>query len=189
MPADAAAVVTSMLGALREAGGRVSAPVAVRKILDAIEDGEAFLAERKPSVPNPCSVCGGPIFGGSIRGTGDGSMRNGGSFAHEDCYWRREAAGAIERLATMARDLAEVRDQRTAAMANWRAQRDEIARLSAKLADEGVARTARTLARHWASKRIRELALARENAGVAITPNDLRFLAALVEQGPQDDVR
>lgn len=41
----------------------------------------------KPSVPNPCSVCGFPIFGSTV-GTGDGSMKDGGSFAHPECYWR-----------------------------------------------------------------------------------------------------
>lgn len=42
------------------------------------------------SVPNPCSICGVPIFG-SFIGTGDGTMRAGGSFAHLECYWRRRA--------------------------------------------------------------------------------------------------
>ena len=50
-----------------------------------------------PSVPNPCSVCGAPIFG-SFMGTGDGTMKNGGSFAHPECYWRNLAENiAIER--------------------------------------------------------------------------------------------
>lgn len=44
----------------------------------------------KPSVPNPCSVCGCPIFG-SFIGTGDGTMKDGGSFAHPECYWRDAA--------------------------------------------------------------------------------------------------
>lgn len=41
----------------------------------------------KSSVPNPCSVCGLHIYG-SLVGTGDGTMKNGGSFAHPECYWR-----------------------------------------------------------------------------------------------------
>lgn len=53
--------------------------------------------KRKTSVPNPCSECGLPIFGSTI-GTGDGSMKDGGSFAHPECYWRMQAnkgSGAI----------------------------------------------------------------------------------------------
>jgi hypothetical protein len=46
-------------------------------------------AER-PSVPNPCSICGVPIVG-SFIGTGDGTMKDGGSFAHPECYWQRMA--------------------------------------------------------------------------------------------------
>ena len=45
---------------------------------------------QKPSVPNPCSVCNFPIFGSTI-GTGDGTMKDGGSFAHPECYWRDRA--------------------------------------------------------------------------------------------------
>lgn len=44
----------------------------------------------KPTASNPCSVCGWPIFG-SMVGTGDGTMKNGGSFAHPECYWRDAA--------------------------------------------------------------------------------------------------
>jgi len=40
-----------------------------------------------PSVPNPCSICGVPIYG-SFIGTGDGSLQAGGSFAHPECYYR-----------------------------------------------------------------------------------------------------
>ena len=43
-----------------------------------------------PYVPNPCSVCDLPIYG-SFIGTGDGTMKNGGIFAHPECYWRDRA--------------------------------------------------------------------------------------------------
>jgi hypothetical protein len=56
----------------------------------------------KQTVPNPCSVCGGPIFG-SVIGTGDGSMRDGGSFAHPECYWKEQACELVaERAALLA---------------------------------------------------------------------------------------
>lgn len=48
-----------------------------------------------PTVPNPCSVCGFPIFGSTI-GTGDGTMKDGGSFAHPECYFE-ERCGQLER--------------------------------------------------------------------------------------------
>jgi len=35
-----------------------------------------------------CAICDLPIDSGSFRGYGDGS---GQSFAHEECYWRKEA--------------------------------------------------------------------------------------------------
>lgn len=44
---------------------------------------------RTRTVPNPCSVCNGPIFGSCI-GTGDGSMLDDGSFAHAECYYRAQ---------------------------------------------------------------------------------------------------
>jgi hypothetical protein len=37
-----------------------------------------------------CSICSFGIDG-SMIGTGDGTMKNGGSFAHPDCYWRQRA--------------------------------------------------------------------------------------------------
>lgn len=37
-------------------------------------------------VPNPCSICGNAITAGAFVGTGDGTMRDGGSFAHLECY-------------------------------------------------------------------------------------------------------
>lgn len=55
----------------------------------------------KRSVPNPCSVCGVPIFG-SFIGTGDGSMRDGGSFAHPECYWRKRASELEKELTALA---------------------------------------------------------------------------------------
>ncbi len=57
------------------------------KLADALK---RISEQPQPSVPNPCSVCNFPIFGSHI-GTGDGSMKNGGSFAHPECYWRRRA--------------------------------------------------------------------------------------------------
>lgn len=51
----------------------------------------------KPSVPNPCSICGTPIYG-SFVGTGDGTMKDGGSFAHPDCYWKEMAQSLAKAL-------------------------------------------------------------------------------------------
>lgn len=47
-------------------------------------------------LPNPCSICGKPIYkhGGAFIGTGDGSMREGGSFAHAGCYHMSEVKEA-----------------------------------------------------------------------------------------------
>jgi hypothetical protein len=73
---------------------------AVTKTTMATRRGEDRAATRQTDgrvVPNSCSICGKPILGGSFVGTGDGSMRNGGSFAHYDCYMKdrppAEAAG------------------------------------------------------------------------------------------------
>ncbi len=55
------------------------------KPADTIEDLDARCG--RPLTENPCSICGLPIMGGAFVGTGDGTMRNGGSFAHIDC-WR-----------------------------------------------------------------------------------------------------
>lgn len=66
-----------------------------------LEDQEK--ARHKLLVPNPCSICGGPIkvlhFG--CIGTGDGSMENGGSFAHGECYHRQRADLAEARIADL----------------------------------------------------------------------------------------
>ena len=58
----------------------------------------------KPAVPNPCSVCGFPIYGSTV-GTGDGSMRNGSSFAHPECYWRDEAEKAHKEIRRLLREM------------------------------------------------------------------------------------
>lgn len=81
----------------------------VRSLIATIEaKGAEIEAERKRAddaegkkllVPNPCTICGGPITNrdGSFVGTGDGSMRDGGSFAHYACYWRHQSE--VERTA------------------------------------------------------------------------------------------
>lgn len=45
---------------------------------------------RKKSRRSICTICDSPIEDGVMRGTGDGTGRK---FAHERCYWRREAKG------------------------------------------------------------------------------------------------
>lgn len=67
------------------------------------------MAKPKPSVPNPCSVCGFPIYGSTI-GTGDGSMKNGGSFAHPECYWRGEADKAHKEIRRLLRQMRLLRN-------------------------------------------------------------------------------
>lgn len=38
-----------------------------------------------------CTICDQPIEGGTVVGDGDGQMKGGGRFAHQDCYEKREA--------------------------------------------------------------------------------------------------
>ena len=48
---------------------------------------------------NPCSVCGLAILSGdSFIGTGNGKMENGGSFAHDVCYYRQQTADKNARI-------------------------------------------------------------------------------------------
>lgn len=64
-------------------------------------------AEQKLLVPNPCTVCGGPITSGKFIGAGDGSMEDGGNFAHAECYYRQQAQRAETRLAQALAQLPE----------------------------------------------------------------------------------
>lgn len=48
----------------------------------------------KPLTQNPCSICHTPILGGAFIGTGDGSMKDGGSFAHAECYRKEQRHGS-----------------------------------------------------------------------------------------------
>lgn len=76
-------------------------------VLDEIEALQARVAEdNRRSVPNPCSFCQQPITyrDGHFVGTGDGSMTDGGSFAHWGCYQANranEAEAEIKRLRTI----------------------------------------------------------------------------------------
>lgn len=70
------------------------------------------LATASLIMPNPCSLCGLPISGGSFVGTGDGTLRDGGSFAHAWCY---RAAEQIKALTVRA-------EQAEAALTTLRAQ-------------------------------------------------------------------
>lgn len=47
-----------------------------------------------------CHFCGYGVTG-SMVACGDGSMKDGGRFAHPECYWRNRA-GYFERLYTKA---------------------------------------------------------------------------------------
>lgn len=47
------------------------------------------IRRRRAVKPRPfiCTRCHRPINGGSFVGDGDGSMKDGGRFAHYDCYF------------------------------------------------------------------------------------------------------
>lgn len=89
-------VIVMIVSPRRVRGFRGPEPVQ-RAALDALLPGDVRDggAAMKPSVPNPCSICRQPIFG-SFIGTGDGSMKDGGSFAHPECYWRKRAGDLLE---------------------------------------------------------------------------------------------
>lgn len=79
------------------------------QLAEAQRELDSFLHPPK-AVPNPCSVCDFPIFGSTI-GTGDGSMKDGGSFAHPECYWEQRATLAESRLAERTEEAARVCDK------------------------------------------------------------------------------
>lgn len=89
-------------------------------------------ADAKLLTPNPCSVCGGPITGwdGTFIGTGDGSMRDGGSFAHYGCYWRDEASRRGVRVISAQAELSTLR-------ASVETKDAEIERLRAEIIKAG----------------------------------------------------
>lgn len=66
-------------------------------------------AEVVKPLANPCSVCGLPIIGGSFVGTGDGTMKDGGSFAHNDCYHRARADALAAQVETLTRERDDAR--------------------------------------------------------------------------------
>jgi hypothetical protein len=91
-----------------------------RKYRDAAADAiEALVAENaelkstKPTVPNPCVYCKTPIFG-SYVGAGDGTMRDGGKFAHPECYYRHHLDLAQRELSALREWKAKVLAQPTA---------------------------------------------------------------------------
>lgn len=84
----------------------------------------------KPSVPNPCSVCGIPIFG-SFIGTGDGTMKNGGSFAHSDCYYRDYSKRLEAALQEKEREAERLKDAVPLGV-NWK---QSMADMASELAD------------------------------------------------------
>ena len=62
------------------------------------------------TLSNPCSICGEKIVG-SYVGTGDGTMRNGGSFAHPECYRRRTFIPSPEAIEAVKDALREAADE------------------------------------------------------------------------------
>ena len=90
---------------IREAHQAYDAVLRVSKAVEArvqelrgqVEHMDKLYVHPDPSVPNPCTICGFMIYGSYI-GDGDGSMRDGGRFAHPECYRERELKSRLSRL-------------------------------------------------------------------------------------------
>lgn len=96
----------------------------------------------EPSVSNPCTICGTPIYG-SYVGDGDGSMKDGGRFAHPYCFRERELKAEIVRLNNLCddlhvrhtRDLGEAAEARAAVVATNEDLKAQLAALTDSYGD------------------------------------------------------